>query len=122
MTCYKTQSIFFILFVRIIPCIGLSTVSAPNSISQHVTFSDLVQFSNDGTLRVKKPITAGTELIEWNERACLTAEVAYTDMDVGFKLRQLAPRIGPGFEFVAIATFLGAEVSEYTNRTRIFVH
>ena len=59
--------------------------------------------------RAREPIAAGETLVEWHEGACLTAAEAYSDMDVGRHMRDLAPRVGPGFETVAIATLLAAE-------------
>lgn len=118
------QSIAFILIALVNFCLGLSTVSVPatNSISQHITFSDHIQLSSDGRLCVKKAVKAGTKLIEWHEGACLTPEAAFSDMDVGLRLRELAPRVGPGFELVALATLLGAEyVRNFQTRPSAFM-
>jgi len=119
-----SQSIAFILITFATSCLGLSTVSIPttNSISQHIAFSDHIHLSSDGKLCVEKPVKAGTKLIEWHEGACLTPEDAFADMDVGLKLSELAPRVGPGFELVALATLLGAEyVRNFQTRPSAFM-
>jgi len=103
----------FILLAALGSIRCLSNVPAPSSISQksrNIAFSNHLILSNDKTsLIVQNPVPAGTTLIEWHENVCLTADAAYSDMDVGLKLQELAPRIGPGFDLVAIATLLGAE-------------
>ena len=64
---------------------------------------------NDRVLKARKPCATGEILFEWHEGACLTAAAAYSDLDVGRHLRDIAPRVGPGFETVAIATLLAGE-------------
>jgi len=116
------QSVFFLLLSSCNFCSSLSTIPDANSIYQHISVSDHIHLSNDGRFCVEKPVVAGTKLLEWHEDACLTPHDAFSDMDIGLRLREFIPRVGPGIEFVAIATFLGAEyIRNFKTRPNAFV-
>lgn len=92
--------------------VGLPPLAPPAELggTEHVRFAASVGVGDDGRLCAREAVAAGALLCEWDEGACLTAAAAYVDLDVGLPLKRLAARVGPGFETVALATLLGAEL------------
>ena len=51
----------------------------------------------------------GEALFDLRAGACLTAAAVYADKEIGKELGAIAAAVGPGFDVVALATFLAAE-------------
>ena len=105
--------------------VGLSPTLVPlgelGGATQHVRFAARVALGDDGKAYAREALAAGESLVEWQEGAVLTAPDCYVDLDVGLPLKRLAARVGPGFETVALATLLGAEViRDYKTRQQSY--
>ena len=88
-----------------------------------VVLHDCVKISDGGEqVHLRKQVMQGQPVLSLLDNSFLTAAHAFEDMDVGLALRQLAPRIGPGFESVALATLLAAEyIRDFETRPAAFM-
>jgi len=88
-----------------------------------VSLHDCVKIADGGKqIHLCKQVTQGQPVLSFLDNSFLTATAAYEDMDVGLALRKLAPKIGPGFESVALATLLSAEyIRNFETRPSAFM-
>ena len=70
--------------------------------------SNVVLASGDSALAARS-VEAGETLLELRSGACLTARAAYADRELGRDLQDIAARVGPGFDTVALVTLCAAE-------------
>ena len=90
-----------------------STSIVPNPLASWLSthacgIGDRVTLSGDQVVTTQ-PVAAGETILELKSGACLTADAAYADREMGRDLQSIAARVGPGFETVAIAAYLAAE-------------
>lgn len=73
-----------------------------------IGIGDRVLIENNQVFAARQ-FAAGDTILELQRKACLTAESAYADREMGRDLQSIAAKVGPGFEMVAIAAYLAAE-------------